>query len=272
MIKLIVFFTLFSLSFNVALAQSRRPNQSTATMPTPNPTPAPSPKPTPAPPPLKTGPPKANPKTRAKTPGESSAYTPPTYVSPSKLGGNRDLYDVPKVTVVANKKFYLKDEITTNLTYLATDPYEKYLALGGSYTHAFDHFWGWEVVNAAYAFAFDSGLKNDLVSNFGANATLIDELEGYATTNITVSPLYTKNLLFNSKTVYSQFAAVFGGGVSYFLYGGIEPVFDLGIMLRYFLGPNTSLKFDFRDNIFPNGYTNNNISITVGFAFDLHSK
>jgi hypothetical protein len=107
---------------------------------------------------------KPTPIPKALTPADSSNYTPPTYVSPSKLGGGRDLYDVPKVTALANKKFYLNNEVTLNLTYLATDPFYKYIAGGGSYTHAYNHFWGWEVLNGGYAISFASGLYNNLVN------------------------------------------------------------------------------------------------------------
>lgn len=189
---------------------------------------------------------------------------------PAPYVEKKDLYDVPKVTVVANKKFYLNNEVTLQSTFLATDPYNKYLGLGGSYTHAFDNYWGWEMLNGAYAFAFQSGLANNLVSD-GVNPALIDSLMFYGTTNITLSPLYMKNLVFNSATVYSEFAIVAGGGISDFTYGGIQPIIDAGIIMRYFLGPSSSLKFDIRDYIFPNGYTNNNIAISVGYAFDLDS-
>jgi outer membrane beta-barrel protein len=157
-------------------------------------------------------------------------------------------------------------------TFLATDPYYKYLSVGGSYTHTFDNFWGWEVLNGAFAFSFQSGLTNDLINNFRVNPTLIDSLQYYGTSNITMSPFYVKNLLFNSSTVYSEITFVMGAGAADFVYGGIQPTIDAGIIIRYFLGPKTSLKFDFRDYVFPNGYTNNNIAISAGWAFDLDSK
>jgi outer membrane beta-barrel protein len=227
---------------------------------------------------------KANPKgtpaphpateTTAKPAAPGPAATPSgPYIPPPVYSDKNDLYDVPKITPVANKIFWLRNEITLQPTFLATDPYFKYLAIGGSYTHTFSSFWGWEVLNGAFAFSFASGLTNDLEGpTFGVNQTLIDSLQYYGTTNITMSPFYVKNLVFNSSTVYSEISFVLGAGVADFVYAGIQPTIDAGIIIRYFLGPKTSLKFDVRDYVFPNGYTNNNVAITVGWAFDLDSK
>jgi hypothetical protein len=65
---------------------------------------------------------------------------------------------------------------------------------------------------------------------------------------------------------------VAGGGGAFFTYGGFQPTLDLGLVMRYYLGPNSSVKLDIRDYIFPNGYTNNNVAITFGYAFDLSAK
>jgi len=199
--------------------------------------------------------------------GASESYLPPPVYS-----DKNDLYNVPKIVPLANKLFYLKNEVTLQGTFLATDPYYKYLAVGASYTHAFDTFLGWEVLNGGFAFSFPSGLTNNLINNFQANPTLFDSLQYYVTSNIALSPLYMKNLVFNSKIVYSEVTFVIGAGAADFVYGGIQPTIDTGIILRYFLGQRTSLKFDFRDYVFPNGYTNNNVAITAGWAFDLDSK
>jgi outer membrane beta-barrel protein len=183
-----------------------------------------------------------------------------------------DLYDVPKVTAVSHKKYALKDEVTLEGTYLSSDPFVKYIAGGLSYTHLFSDIIAWEVVNGSYTYAFYSGLTNDLITNQGISSSLFDSLQYYATTNIAISPIYTKNLLFNSKMVYSEFSIVAGGGIASFQYAGFQPVIDVGLVLRYFLSPTTSLKFDFRDYVFPSTNVANNLSLTIGYAFAFGSR
>ncbi len=154
-----------------------------------------------------------------------------------------DLYDVPKVHIIENKKYTLGDEIAIQLSYLPMDPYVKYFAAGLSYTHFFSEFTGWEVVNAHYTFNFAAGLQRDLLENLSTNCRSTTDqcaspdkfptLNYFATTNLVFSPIYTKNLLFNSSLVYSQISFVAGGGLASFT-DTIRNCIDLGVILRYF--------------------------------------
>src|SRR5207248_1569136 len=89
------------------------------------------------------------------------------------------------------------------------------------------------------------------------------------TTNFLVTPIYTKNLAFNSSVVYSQVSFVGGGGAAYFITAGVQPVFDFGLVIRYYLGQHSALKFDFRDYIFPTAYQSNNLTLILGYAISL---
>ena len=147
-----------------------------------------------------------------------------------------DIFDIPKVHTVLNKKYDIKNDITAEFGYLPKDAFAKYLAFGGSYTRTFSDFTSWEVVNAFYTLELPAGLKRQLIdygagqwsdANFASQRFLV-------TSNIVFSPVYTKNLLFNSSTVYSQFSFAMGAGVAGFSLATV-PAIDAGLIFRFFL-------------------------------------
>ena len=188
-----------------------------------------------------------------------------------------DIYDVPRVNIIEHKKYYLHDELAIQLSYLPLDPYVKYFSAGLAYTHFFSEFTGWEVINGQYAMNFPAGLQNNLLSDFSTGckdptkcvvASDFPTLTYFATSNIVFTPLYTKNLFFNSSLVYSQVSFVAGGGIAGFT-DAMKSCIDLGVVLRYFLSPSSSLKFDFRDYVFLNQDQKNNLTITAAYTFNL---
>lgn len=180
-----------------------------------------------------------------------------------------DLYDVPRVNLLEKRNYDVRSEGTLQLGYFALGAFSKYLAIGGTYTHSFSDFTAWELVNGMYTYELPSGLKNDLLVNFPDRATpdSFSVMNFTATTNLMFTPLYTKNLLFNSSIVHSQASLVAGGGVSGFT-TAVVPTIDVGVVLRYFISKSSSLKFDFRDYIFLTGDQSikNNLALIGGFA------
>ena len=178
--------------------------------------------------------------------------------------------DAPKVIAVQNRTYYLSDEITFQVGYLPLDSFTKYWALGGTYTHFYSDFLGWEVVDAQYAAANDSGLTNELVTRFEATAIKGDILNYYATTNIVYTPMYTKNLLFNKSIISGETSFVLGGGISKFDSGNINTI-DFGIIFRFVMGKSSGIKVDFRNYIYLSGDTKNNLAINLGYAYTFGS-
>src|ERR1017187_39163 len=75
---------------------------------------------------------------------------------------NSELIDsAPKVVAVQDRGFFLNKELTFQVGYLPLDSFTKYLAFGGGYTHYFSDFFGWEVVQGAYASPIPTGLEID---------------------------------------------------------------------------------------------------------------
>lgn len=169
----------------------------------------------------------------------------------------RDIFDVPKVVAVQNRKYFLNKGVTVNLGYLPTDSFTKGLVLGGTYTHYFSDFTAWEVLNANYVVNIKTDLQNQL-QGFGVQPTAIPAFpQYYLTTNIVYTPFYNKSLLFNKTVVWGETSFLAGAGAAYYARDtgietdnpGITPIITGGINLRYFMSESTSLKLDIREHI-----------------------
>ncbi len=183
-----------------------------------------------------------------------------------------DVYDLPKTVAIQNRQYYVNHGLTFQAGYLPFDSFNKSILLGASYTYFFSDFFGWEIVNANYAINQDTGLKADLLDNFNAEVDgILDFPTYYLTTNIVYTPLYNKSLLFNQSVVQGDLSFVFGGGLINYDFAGIGGMAQLGFILRFFTDADESLKFDFR-TVIPFGADQRvNISIIVGYSFQLGS-
>lgn len=180
-----------------------------------------------------------------------------------------DVYDLPVAETVMNKKYKLKDETTLGVGYLPVGAFNKYALVGASYTHLFNDTHGWEVLNANYAIELQASLKKDLIDLYGADESKFAILKYLATTNYVFSPYYSKSVLFNSSIVHSQLSFLIGAGVANYSIL-TAPAIDVGVIQRFFIGQDTSLKFDFRYYTFisDNKTVRNHISLMAGIAFN----
>lgn len=184
-----------------------------------------------------------------------------------------DIFDAPKVQTVLQKKYDIKNDITAEFAYLPKDPYAKYVGFGASYTRTFSDFTSWEVVNALYTLELTAGLKKQIIE-YGQGLYTPDMFSSQrflVTSNIVFSPVYTKNLLFNSSIVYSQFCFAMGAGIANFNIGTV-PVIDAGLIFRFFLSPKNSFKFDIRYNKFlsTSSAITDNYTVILGYSFNLN--
>jgi outer membrane beta-barrel protein len=184
-------------------------------------------------------------------------------------------YDIPKLTAVQNRPYYLNEDVSFELGFLPSDAFNKGYSFGASYTHYFSEYLGWEVVNANYVFNAPTGLKNDLLNNFSAQVQnvgfngILDYITYYATTNLVYTPLYTKSLLFNRTLVRGETSFVAGVGGANFAASGIKALVSLGFYLRFFTSASQSIKLDFRDNVyFEQGLGAVN-AFSLGFAYSI---
>lgn len=173
-----------------------------------------------------------------------------THLVASDQPNDEDIFAVPKVYAVQNRKYVLGNQLSFTLGYLPMDSFTKGVALGAAYTTYFTDFTGWEVVNATYIANMDTGLKKQLLSDFQADPGKIPDFPKYMiTSNIVYTPIYNKNLLFNKSVIWGDISFVAGGGIANFERNKMKPLVDIGAMLRFFVTSVSSLKVDFRENL-----------------------
>ena len=190
-----------------------------------------------------------------------------------------EFYELPKVVAVQNRSYYLNQDLTVQAGWLPSDAFNKGYTLGLSYTTFFSDYLGWEVVNANYSFNSETNLKRDLLNNFGAAVEnvgfdgILDFVTYYITTNIVYTPLYTKSLLFNKHITRGEVSFVFGLGGANFDTSGLRTLITAGLYLRFFTKPDTSWKFDFRNNLYFEKSLGavNTISLMVAYSMQLGS-
>lgn|GEM_PF-1803800 len=157
------------------------------------------------------------------------------------------LTKAPKIAAVEPRLYNPRYDVTGYFSSLPIDAFYKGWALGVAYTHGWSAAWSWEVVNAQFNSKQDTGLRQDLIQNFGvAPKGILDHVSTFAASNFVYTPIYAKNLLFNESILHSHVSFVFGGGIVSFSSGQTAPMFGGGLIYRVFHNPKYSSKFDFR--------------------------
>ena len=188
-------------------------------------------------------------------------------------------YNLPKVVAVQNRPYFVNKDLTFQLGFLPSDPFNKGLTTGLTYTHYFKDYLAWEIVNINYNSNVETRLKGDVeklnvdIKNESLNGQL-DYMVYYIASNLVYTPIYSKNLLFNSKIIHGEISFTAGGGITKLKNNGTKPLVMVGGYLRFFSQPSRSWKFDFRNNIYFDERTGaiNAWSFGIGYSMQLGAK
>lgn len=169
------------------------------------------------------------------------------YSSAFAKEGENDFYQAPPTVAVENRRFTPTHDISLQLGVLPLDAFYKGYLLGVTYTYGWRDYLRWEAVNASYVSSQDTGLKRDLIDNFQVQPKgILDSVKSILSSNLIYTPVYSKNLWFNSSVVYGEFSFVGGAGGVQYTSGQFAPMIGGGLILRYFVSQESSYKFDGR--------------------------
>ena len=131
-------------------------------------------------------------------------------------------YDLPKVVAVQNRAFKMDKDLSFQAGYLPSDAFNNGYVLGASYTHFFNDYFGWEILNANAVVNDSTNLKGDLLNCCGVDVEnngfggALDYMDAYALTSVVYTSLYTKSLLFTKSVVRGEVSFVGGAGWALF--------------------------------------------------------
>lgn len=178
-----------------------------------------------------------------------------------------DPYEVPEIFAVENRKFVPEDNISLIANILPLDAYYKALSASLSYTHMFSNSWAWEIINGNIAFTQNTSLKEDLLNNFAVRPQgILDYPKYYVTSNLLYTPIYSKNLMYNTSLMYSDISFLLGGGMVSFSSNDSAPMFGGGLIVRFYSGETLSWKFDSRVYYHTAKGKSSNFLLSVGFG------
>ncbi len=183
---------------------------------------------------------------------------------------HEDVYELPTVVAVDNKKFNPIHDFSFHVGVLPLDAFYKAYDYGVSYTYGWKNYLRWEVINFSNTSTSDSGLKKDLINNFQVQpAGILDSIKSYYTTNLVYTPLYSKNLFMNESIIRGELSFVLGGGSVSFKSGEKASLYGGGLILRYFLSAKSSVKLDTRyyNHTAAQKSSNSLMSIDLGFSY-----
>ena len=196
--------------------------------------------------------------------------------------------------VVRNKYFYKTNKLELGITG-GVMPYDSLVNhyMGGARLdwHLSDHY-GWEVIDAQFAFPSLTGFVTDLAREKGLSNVQTSQLKYLVTTNLLLSPLYGKIRFFGSQVLYFDIYLVVGGGVANTktvklsssasgtaateteVRSGMEPLVDFGLGIKVFMNDSLGLIFDFRDyltftEVYGSKKPRSNFSVFAGLSFFL---
>jgi outer membrane beta-barrel protein len=175
---------------------------------------------------------------------------------------------VPVTVAVQQRPQALYRELSGHLSYLPMDHFSHYLVLGGSFTHYFNDYFGWEVVNANYAQDQSTGLEDALVGRYGAVPETFDIIEYFVTSNVVYTPLFMKHLFRQNQILWGDLSLIGGGGVTQLKERGMTNVINFGGSVRFFTDGNWVYKMDFRQMFFFSSAVRPNIAITFALSYN----
>jgi outer membrane beta-barrel protein len=150
---------------------------------------------------------------------------------------------------VQRRLFRLGLELNAGIGILPLNAFDKGLMVDGSVTYHFSSVLGWEILQGGYVLAnIDTGLKNQLLDNFGVQPTQLSTNQFLVSSNAVFTPFYGKLAGLNRSVNHVE--VLFPVGIALgryedpaqYQYGA-----DLGLGLRWFLGMHTSVRLEARD-------------------------
>lgn len=157
--------------------------------------------------------------------------------------------EVPGSTQAIQERAYrLTYEIAVGGGLMPVDVYTKQAYLGGAMALHFNDAIAWQIARGGYAFAWSSGLRQQLERDFQVLPSAFPSVQFFVGTQLLFKPFYGKSSIANRFVL--NFEAYLALGASVFKYtNAFRPAVDVGGGLRVFQNKVLSYRLEVLDSI-----------------------
>jgi len=176
-----------------------------------------------------------------------------------------------RLVAIQQRKYRMANELVIGGMFEPLDAFSKGLAAEGAFLFHFNDDWAWEILRGGYVQRLDTGLRTQLLRDFGVVPTATPALKFYAGSALQWSPLYGKFALSNSSLIHLEAFVTFGGVLGFFNSAGDDKRAgpELGVGTRLFLNQTVSVRFDARDAYFFAATRQNVLFFSLGLSINL---
>jgi len=168
------------------------------------------------------------------------------------LAQAEELENPGSVLAVQERQYRMNHELSVGIGMMPLDAFYKGYTAQVGYTFHFTDSFAWQIARGSYSVNVDTGLKQQLLDQYGVLPTKFPEVQWMAGSDLVWSPLYGKWTFMNRTVLH--FEGFLLGGVS-FLHLTNEasllpsPALNIGLGIRLFSTKHVSFRLDITDNV-----------------------
>jgi outer membrane beta-barrel protein len=175
-----------------------------------------------------------------------------------------------RVSVVQKRQYTLHHEITLAAGFLPLDAFYKGVTANLSYTYHFNDHFAWRVLRGALDKAIDTGLKTQLMQQFGLMTTDFPQVQWMAGSDVVWNAFYGKTAFMNAAVLHLALFLVLGGDVVK-TQTEILPGVNFGGGVRFFATEWLSLKLEASNHFVISKKPFNVVDLQLALALNLGS-
>lgn len=168
------------------------------------------------------------------------------------LAQAEELQNPGSVLAVQERAYRMNHELTLGVGVLPLDAFYKGYTAQVAYTFHFSDALAWQVGRFAYSYNVDTGLKAQLLTQYGVLPTQFSEVQWIAGSDIVWSPLYGKWSFLNRSVVHFEGFLLIGVSVLDLTNQTGVPfkaALNVGVGGRVFSTKHVSFRLDVTDNV-----------------------
>jgi outer membrane beta-barrel protein len=179
--------------------------------------------------------------------------------------------DSGRLVAIQQRKFRMAHELELAVSFTPLDAFDKGLGGEAAYTLHFTDALGWEILRFGYFGQLGTGLREQLLQEFGVVPTQFETLQYYASSAFEWSPAYGKLAWNNAAITHVEMFLTVGAAAGWFSSSiGFGP--EAGLGLRIFINSILSWRLEVRDAYFFERNSENVVFLSTGLSFNLGSR